>query len=98
LVYVDIDLFYEYTLGVFGLCLFSLFRGSFQGVSDMNDPLPDFKPLNNGFGIQPIGNPPGMEKGDVHETFQADQAGNVSNGHTTVRLPGDLSVQLPWSP
>ncbi len=54
-----------------------------------------FKPLKNGFGIQPIG--PSPAGGDVHDTFRVNKEGNVSGGHTTVRIPGGQKVHLPWS-
>jgi hypothetical protein len=63
-------------------------------VSDVTRDSSDFIPLKNGFGIQPLG--PSPEGGDIHETFQVDQEGNMSGGHTTIRLPGDKDIQLPW--
>jgi len=54
-----------------------------------------FKPLGDGWGIQPLG--PSPLGGDMHETFKVDKEGNVSGGHTTVRIPGGQSIQLPWS-
>lgn len=54
-----------------------------------------FIPLEDGFGIQPLG--PSSLGGDMHETFQVDEEGNVSNGHTTIRIPGGQEIHLPWS-
>lgn len=56
-------------------------------------PLP-FKPLSPTFGIQPLG--PSPLGGDVHESFNINNAGDISNGHTTVRIPGGQSVKMPW--
>ncbi len=56
---------------------------------------PNFKPLKNGWGIQPIGPLPG-EQGDIHDTFHVDEDGNISGGHTTVQSPGGKKVHLPW--
>ncbi|MBU2472612.1 hypothetical protein KKE74_01105 [Patescibacteria group bacterium] len=56
-----------------------------------------FKPLKNGFGIQPIGKSP-LGVGDMHETFKIDKQGNISEGHTTVRIPGGKSTHMPWTP
>jgi len=53
-----------------------------------------FKPLNNGFGIAPLG--PSPAGGDMHETFRTDQDGNLSDGHTTIRIPGGQAVHIPW--
>lgn len=61
----------------------------------MSEDSRDFKPLNNGFGIQPLG--PSPLGGDVHETFKVDNDGNISNGHTTVRIPGGQDVNMPWN-
>lgn len=60
---------------------------------------PPFRPLkeSGGWGIQPIGHPPGLDKGDVHETFKVDEIGRISGGHTTVRLPGGYDIRLPWN-
>lgn len=56
----------------------------------------DFKKLKNGYGVQPIKKLPGG--GDIHDTFKVDEYGNVSDGHTTVRLPYGKDVKLPWAP
>jgi hypothetical protein len=56
----------------------------------------DFKPLGNDWGIQPIGPSP-LEKGDMHDTFRVNEQGDISGGHTTVRLPDNKSVKLPWN-
>ncbi len=58
----------------------------------MSDP---FVPLNGGWGIQPIG--PSPLGGDIHETFQVNEDGGISGGHTTVRIPGGQSIQMPWT-
>ena len=61
----------------------------------MFDPaLPDFKPLSDGWGVQPFGRLPGG--GDIHDTFQVDPMGNILDGHTTIRLPGGATDHLPW--
>jgi len=53
-----------------------------------------FVPLRGGWGVQPI------EKleigGDVHDTFQVNETGNVSGGHSTVRLPDKLERKMDW--
>lgn len=62
----------------------------------MNNPNenPGFVQLGNGYGIQPIG--PSPAGGDMHETFHVNPNGDVSGGHTTVRIPGGQDVHLPW--
>lgn len=50
-------------------------------------------PLNNGYGLQTIG--PSPIGGDIHETFQVDSEGNISDDHVTVRIPGGQKVKLP---
>jgi len=67
--------------------------GSFGGPSDPVKPF--FKPLKNGWGIQPMGTSP-LGIGDIHDTFRVDSQGNISGGHTTVRLPGGKDIKLPW--
>ena len=62
----------------------------------MSEPFKPFKPLNNGFGIQPMG--PSPRGGDMHDTFKIDPFGNVSEGHTTVRIPGNQTIRMPWDP
>jgi len=56
-----------------------------------------FKPLDDGFGIQPLGKSP-LGIGDMHDTFKVDEEGNISEGHTTIRIPGGQSIKLPWGP
>jgi len=53
-----------------------------------------FRPLQGGWGIQPIG--PSPLGGDVHDTFRVNRQGNVSGGHTTARIPGGQSINIPW--
>lgn len=55
-----------------------------------------FKPLKGtgGWGIQPLGSSP--LGGDTHETFKVDSEGNITGGHTTVRIPGGKEIQIPW--
>lgn len=53
-----------------------------------------FIPLNNGFGIQPLG--PSPLGGDMHETFRVNEEGDLSSGHTTLRIPGGQEIQMPW--
>ena len=53
-----------------------------------------FIPLRDGYGIQPVENLPGG--GDIHDTFRVDDQGDISGGHTTVRIPGGQEVHLPW--
>jgi hypothetical protein len=56
----------------------------------------EFKPLNpQGWGIQPLGPSP-LGGGDMHDTFQVDINGDISGGHTTVRIPGGMDIQMPW--
>lgn len=66
------------------------------GDSSSSGPVSDFKPSKDGsgYGVQPIDRLPGG--GDVHDTFRVDQQGNVSGGHTTIQLPGQESLRLPW--
>ena len=57
--------------------------------------LPDFKPLNDGWGIQPIERLPGG--GDIHDTFGVDSLGNIlPGGHTTISLPGGEPERFDW--
>lgn len=46
------------------------------------------------FGCQPLG--PTPWGGDVHDTFGVNEQGDIRRGHTTIRLPGGLSIPLPW--
>lgn len=61
---------------------------------DLPDSNPFFKPLKDGWGIQPIG--PSPLGGDIHDTFKVDDSGNIFGGHTTVRLPGGQKIKLDW--
>jgi len=54
----------------------------------------NFKPLNNGWGVQPIG--PTHLGGDYHDTFRVDPFGNIGGGHTTARITGGQSINMPW--
>jgi len=54
-----------------------------------------FKRIKEDFGIQPLG--PSPLGGDMHEAFNYDTEGNISGGHTTVRIPGGKEIHLPWS-
>ena len=63
----------------------------------MPDDFKPFKPLDNGWGIQPIGPSP-LGGGDIHDTFHIDDQGNIDGGHTTVRIPGGQDIHLPWDP
>lgn len=54
----------------------------------------DFIKRKDGWGIQPIERLP--NSGDLHDTFRVDESGQVSSGHTTVRLPGGQTVHMPW--
>jgi hypothetical protein len=58
------------------------------------EPFKPFRPLNDGWGIQPIG--PSPLGGDIHDTFKIDPAGNISGGHTTIRIPGGKGTKLDW--
>ena len=48
----------------------------------------------DGWVIQPIEKLPGG--GDVHDTFRIDPSGNISGGHTTVRLPDGNAKPIQW--
>lgn len=48
---------------------------------------------SGGYAIQPLG--PSPMGGDMHETFRANEGG-LSDGHTTVRIPGGQEIHLPW--
>jgi len=65
------------------------------GPGGLNGPNPHFKPLNSGWGIQPMGPAPNG-KGDMHDTFNVDDKGNISGGHTTIQQPGGKKIHLPW--
>ena len=56
---------------------------------------PPFKRLKDGWGIQPMGPSP-LGDGDMHDTFRIDPDGNISGGHTTVRIPGGKKIHIPW--
>lgn len=60
----------------------------------MKKPNPSFKPINNGYGIQPAG--PTPLGGQIHDTFKVDKFGNISNPHTTLQIPGGKKIGLPW--
>ena len=69
--------------------------GGFGGYTPPSSGGSGFRPIGNqGFGIQPLGTTP--LGGDVHETFKVNELGEISGGHTTVRIPGGQSVQIPW--
>ena len=53
-----------------------------------------FKPLKDGWGIQPAEKLP--DGGDLHDTFRIDRDGNLDGGHTTIQLPGGPKKHLPW--
>jgi hypothetical protein len=53
-----------------------------------------FRPLSNGWGISPIG--PSPLGGDIHDTFHVDADGNITGGHTTIRIRDGKVVELPW--
>jgi len=53
-----------------------------------------FIPLDKDFGIVPLG--PSPLGGDIHDGFNVDELGNISNGHTTVRIPGGQFIQMDW--
>ncbi|MFH0852947.1 MAG: hypothetical protein V1853_00895 [bacterium] len=57
---------------------------------------PPFRPINNGFGIQPMG--PTPMGGGIHDTFRVDPYGNISSGHTTAQIPGGQKIHMPWNP
>jgi len=64
----------------------------------MNDfnPNPPFKPINNGYGIQPMGGFTPPQGGGMHDTFNVNPSGNINNGHTTVQIPGGQAIRMPW--
>jgi hypothetical protein len=64
-----------------------------RAVADL--PEPKLVPLKNGWVIQLIG--PSPLGGDIHETFRVDPSGDVTGGHTTARIPGGHSINLPWN-
>jgi len=57
---------------------------------------PDFHHSTNGsgFGFQPAG--PTPLGGGVHDSFNVDKDGNVSNGHTTSQVPGGQKQRMNW--
>lgn len=65
-----------------------------MGPGEMPDFNPNFKPLKDGWGVQPIG--PSPLGGDIHDTFHVDNLGNINGGHTTVQLPGYDNLNVPW--
>ncbi|MEM1104955.1 MAG: hypothetical protein AAGH87_01085 [Pseudomonadota bacterium] len=57
----------------------------------------NFRPLGSGFGVQPgTASPDGRSGGDLHDTFKVDKIGNVSKGHTTVNLGGEIKTSVYW--
>jgi hypothetical protein len=56
---------------------------------------PDYKQLKSDFGIQPAG--PTPLGGDIHEGFNVDEDGNLSGGHTTLRIPGGQETRIDWT-
>ena len=60
----------------------------------MKELTPPFKPINNGFGINPIGHSP--IEGDVYDTFGVDKEDNIVDGHTTISIQNGQSVKLHW--
>ena len=50
-----------------------------------------FVPLKTGYVVAPIKGAEAPQGGDTHDTFKADSDGNVSDLHTTVRIPGGKS-------
>jgi len=56
-----------------------------------------FLPLKNGFGIQSMGPTP-LDRGDMHDTFRVDRLGNISQGHTTLRIEKGQHIRMPWDP
>lgn len=65
---------------------------------NMNQPNPYFKPKKfTNFGFQPIGMfEVDFFRGDLHDSFNVDNFGNVFNGHTTIRFRGGFEKRLPW--
>jgi hypothetical protein len=63
------------------------FGGFDSGVRKESGPI--VKRLNSDFVILPLGPSP-LGNGDVHESFNVDREGNVTGGHTTVRIPGTV--------
>lgn len=61
---------------------------------DGGSPSSGFIPLKDGYGIQPLD--PSPLGGDMHETLRVNEKGNITEGHTTVRIKGGKVVHLPW--
>ena len=64
-------------------------------INPINAPNAPFKPINNGYGIQPLCPVPNYG-GDIHDTFKVDKLGNITDGHTTLQIPGDKKIRLNW--
>jgi len=52
------------------------------------------RPISPNCIIQPIGRFPGG--GDIHDTFNINNNGGISNGHTTIRLPDRQEKRIDW--
>jgi len=50
------------------------------------------KPISPNTFIVPHG--PTPLGGDIHDTFNVDRNGNLSNGHTTARIPGPKQIRI----
>ena len=64
-------------------------------INPVNGPNAPFKPINNGYGIQPLGPVPNYG-GDMHDIFKVDKLGNITNGHTTFRIPNGQQKRISW--
>ena len=64
-------------------------------MTEPMEPGSGLKRIKGDFNIQPLG--PSPLGGDIHEGFNVDTEGNISGGHTTVRIPGGKEIHLPWS-
>ncbi len=67
--------------------------GGFGGFQPPPSGGSGFRPIGNGYGIQPLGATP--LGGDLHETFRVSKIGELLDDHVTVRLPGGRSIRLP---
>jgi len=67
--------------------------GGFGGYSPPGNK-PHIKRISPNCGIRPLGTTP--LGGDNHETFIVNGKGGLGGSHTTIRLPGNRSVKLPW--
>jgi hypothetical protein len=54
----------------------------------------EFSPWTRDFGIVPLG--PSPLGGDIHESFNVDEFGNIRRGHTTVQIPGGKKFRKYW--